>query len=856
MALKISSNRLANRFVEPLLREPVVRRVLPNGLAVLIRPDHSAEVASVQVWIKTGSIHEDRWLGGGISHYLEHMLFKGTGRRAGRDISAEVQAHGGYINAYTSLDRTVYYIDVPSEHAEVALDVLGDAVFHSTLPAAEVVKERDVILREIDMGLDDPDHRVTQALMEAAFREHPYRHPIIGHRDVFAQLSREDLVAYHRARYVPDNAALVIAGAVDPETLWPAIERHFGAPARRALLPLVLPEEPAQLADRRIDIDSDVQVFRASLALPAPGLAHPDTPALDVLALVLGQGDSSLLWRGLRERRNLVQSIDASNWSPASRGLFYISLVADLDKGERALEAVREEIRRACDRGFTADQLRKAVRQTLVAEVNARRTMAGQAGRLGVAETVVGDLDFSARYLERLARLGVADLDRVARAWLRDAPVTVATLRPRVAPAAVAVRRAAAGLDFAEAPAPGGIRLLVRENDRLPKVHLRIAWEGGPLFDPPGREGATSLLAVLLAKDTRTRTAAAVAAAIEAAGGSFTEFSGNNSFGLSIEVLPSDLDLALELLREAVLRPAFRASTLAREREATLAAIAEGEDDVVTATRRRLRAAFFAGHPFAFEPDGAAASVARIDAATLRAHHRALVVSGNTVLAVSGAVEAAVIRRRLKGLLAAIPRGERPVASGPKGWTPAVGEHLHPMDRQQVVVMEAYPMGGLRAGDFHVTEVADELFSGMSSNLFERVRERKSLAYFVRSSRIVGLSTGMFFLMAGTNPEGRAEVLAEFARELERVRRGRVGADELARCKTRLKSGRRMSLQSNAACASQAALNALYGLPVNDRREYDERIDAVTVDDLARFARECLAPARRMRVLGGATGQL
>src|ERR1700679_876355 len=182
-------------LLDAFWREPVERTVLANGLTLLVKSDRSAALASVQVWVRTGSIHEGGQLGAGLSHYLEHMLFKGTERRAGREISATVQAHGGYINAYTTFDHTVYYIDLPSEHAGVALDILADAVLHSTLPADEVIKEKEVILREIAMVRDEPDGRLWESLFAPAFREHPFRHPIIGHRDVFAAVGRDSLVA-------------------------------------------------------------------------------------------------------------------------------------------------------------------------------------------------------------------------------------------------------------------------------------------------------------------------------------------------------------------------------------------------------------------------------------------------------------------------------------------------------------------------------------------------------------------------------------------------------------------------------------------------------------------------------------
>jgi zinc protease len=278
------------------------RYILSNGLMVLLQPDSSAPISSVQVWVKTGSIHEGAHLGAGISHFLEHMLFKGTTRRAGRDISLTIQAHGGHINAYTTFDRTVYHVDLPSEHTAVAIDVLADAVLHSTLPAEEVTREREVILREIDMGQDDPDHRLGEALFATAFREHGYRFPIIGYREVFSTLTRDDLLAYYRARYVPNNLVVVVAGAFDPSATRAAIEEHFGAAPRASLAPVPQPGEPLQLARRTRHLFEDVQLSRVEFGWQIPGLAHPDAPALDVLANILGGGDSSILWQEIREK--------------------------------------------------------------------------------------------------------------------------------------------------------------------------------------------------------------------------------------------------------------------------------------------------------------------------------------------------------------------------------------------------------------------------------------------------------------------------------------------------------------------------------------------------------------------------
>ncbi|AOS46321.1 Protease 3 precursor [Lacunisphaera limnophila] len=836
-------------LLESLWRESIERYTLPNGLTVLLKPDHAAPVSSVQVWVKTGSIHEGSHLGAGLSHYLEHMLFKGTTRRAGREISATVQAHGGYINAYTTFDRTVYYIEVPSVHTAVAIDLLADAVLYSTLPAGEVAKEKEVILREIDMCLDDPDQRLSQALFETAYRTHPYRQPIIGHRDVFAACTREDLLSYYQARYVPNNLVVVIVGDIDVAATRAAIAQHFGPAPRVRLAPVLVPDESAQLSRRDQHLHEDVQVARAGLGWQIPGLAHPDTPALDLLSMVLGHGDSSLLWQAIREKSRLVHSIDAMSWSPGTSGLFYISFLADPDKRVPAEQAILRELARIAAKGISAAALAKAVRQAVTAEINMRKTMSGQASRLGAGEVVVGDINYTRQYFTRLFALTPASLQRVMRTYLVPERLTVVSSNPVAAAAATtgAAAKPTASLDFEEIKLPNGARLLLQPDAHLPNLHFRLAFAGGPVFEPAGRRGLNSLLATLLTKDTKRHSAEEVARQIEAVGGSFHEFAGNNSFGLSAEVLPGDADLALGLMADAILRPAFKPARLEVERESSLAALKESLDDVVTVGRKKLREKFFGAHPFAIETSGDEASLQAISVADLRALHARLVVAGNAVLAVSGDFDARKLAPKLKAFLTKLPKGKVPAAT--HALTVVPGDFTETQPRQQAIVFQAFPGPGMHAPDYTVSEVADELFSGMSSNLFERVREQKSLAYFVRSSRIVGQAHGMFYFYAGTSPERYEEVIAELNLEIERVRSGGVKPDELHRCQVRLKAGKRMGMQTNSARAMQAALNAVYGLPVNDWRDYDARVDAVTLADLQAFALRYFVGGQRVQLV-------
>ncbi len=839
------------RLLERLWSQPVHRTELSNGLVLLVQPDDAAPVASVQVWVKTGSQHEGALLGAGLSHYLEHLLFKGTEKRAGREISATVQAHGGQINAYTTYDRTVYYIDLPAPHLEVAVDLLADMTLRSTLPADEVARERDVILREIAMGDDDHDRRHWDALARTVFKSHPLREPVIGHRDVFSAVTRDELLAYYRERYAPNNLVVVIAGDISAEAARAAVEKHFGSAPRRRLAPVYQPSEAPQLAPRVFRETAEVELSRGAVAWPGVALTHPDAPLLDLLAVVIGYGDSSPLWQQLREKQRLVHSIDAHHWSPGEAGLFALFFTADPDKRAAAERAIRRELKRLETTGFKPAELKRAVRQLVVGEIGGRKTVSRRASRLGSAEVVAGDLDFSRTWFARVAAATPADLRRVLREHLVETRENVVSLDPAAKAVVATAAKPADSMpaaDWSLRTLPNGVRLLLRRDERQPNLHIHLVCEGGPLHEAPGKRGATALLSTMLTKDAGKRDAAQVAAAIEAVGGSFSPLSGNNTVGLAIEVLPGDAALANELLRDAVLAPAFAARTFEVERDAELAHLQQDEDDVVSAGHRLAREKYFGAHPLALDAHGNQDGVKALKPADLRALWKKLAVGGNTLVAVAGDFDEKKLVPALTRWLAKLPRGATPTR--PERHAPAkAAVHAQARECQQALVFDAFPGPGALDGDDTVATVLHEILSGMAARLFERVREEKGLAYFVSASRVVGVEDGMFYLYAGTQPGKEDEVLGEFDAELARIAAGEIEAEELARAITRLQASRRMRLQTNAARAGEAAVRTLLGLPLETLEETDARLAAVTAGVVADFARRWLQAGRRQRLV-------
>ena len=847
-----SSAAESSDLIERLFCAPVERHTLPNGLTLVHRPDFSCEVVSVQIWVKTGSIHEGALVGSGLSHYLEHMLFKGTSRRDGKSISREVHAMGGSINAYTTFDRTVYYIDAPSTAFSQILDVLSDIVMRSALPEEEVERERAVILREIDMGLDDPDRQLSQALFRTAYQRHPYREPVIGHRALYEKVTADELRAYYHARYVPNNMVVTVVGAIDPEDCLAPVDQCFGAIPRGRLASVQIEEEPVQLATRREEIVGEFNIFRGGLGFKVPHLSHPDSPRLDALAHALGGGESSLLWERLRNQQNLVNYIDCRNWNPGSNGLFWISYLCDSAKSHDVEKAILDLLAEVVANGLPESVVEKALRQALSSEINGRKTMSGQASRLGLGEVVIGDINYGRRYLQGLQAVCSADLQAAAQRYLVNESMSVVTLgpAPKVNESMAKLKGKFALEPFEQIDLTSGARLLLQPDARLPKVHLRCALQGGPFYEPANQRGVSALLAELLTKDTETRSAQVIAELIESIGGSFTATGGNNTISLSIEVLPADLDIALDLLSEALTNPVFDSATFETEREAQVCGLKEDDDEILDYGLRKLRERFFDQHPFAVGSDGRIEDLEALALEDLATHYRTLVKASNIVLAVTGDFQRELIIERISPLLEVqIPAQPFEVADTSVPLEVVAFTGREAMDREQAVVLQAYPDVGIQDKDFVVAEMLNELFSGMSSRLFERVREDQGMAYYVGTTRVIGLKTGMFVFYAGTHPDQAEAVVSEMNIEIERVAAGEVTEDELARCRTRLKAARPMGKQTIGARAMHAAIQVTYGLPVEDDIEHAAQLDQVDAVALARFAKYYFVESKRVQLI-------
>jgi zinc protease len=836
------TNSIASADI-PAMPPGVSFTTLDNGLIIFVREDHSAPVVSAQAWCQAGSIHEGRWLGAGLSHVLEHMLFKGTTTRPGSRIDQEVQEAGGYMNAYTSFDRTVYHIDVPNTGAHTAIDILCDIMQHANLPPDELAKEMDVIRREMDMGQDDPGRRASRRLFEVAYTKSPYRFTIIGCPDIFNEIKPEDIRSYYTEKYAPNNVFYVVTGDIRAEEVVAQIKAAYAQGKARSLPAVVLPDEPRQTAPRTVIEEAAIELGHLHFAWHIPEVRHQDVPLLDVLSVLLGNGRSSRLFQQVREIKGVAHQVDAWTYNPGLTGLFGISAIMDGDKFEVARDAILAEIERVKST-VSKEEVNKAIKQFVSATLATRKTMEGQAQNLGGNWVAAGDLNFSERYLAAVKHATPVEVQRVAREYLTAENRTLYALLPEgAAPKASALTETNHDHAIQKVVLPNGLTLLLKEDHRLPFVEFRAIFQGGVLVETPVNNGITQLQARLLLKGTGRRTAESIATEIESIGGSIDSYGGNQSFGVNVEVLSGDFATGLDLLADVLLNPTFPVDALEREAEVQVASIHALKDDLLKSASLAMRREMFGEKNFGLDALGTEAVVEKITVDDLQTFHRRLATPNNCVLAIYGDIQPAQVQAAVEQQFGVWKASAgRPVLGVSTVELKGCKRLREIRDKKQAVLVVGYPGAKLDSDDRFALELIQESCSDLGSRLFLRIREELGLAYYVGAQNFAGVVPGYFAFYTGTEPAKAEQVEKELLREAELLRTEGLTAGELKRAKAKIIGQKKISRQELGHLASSTALDELHGMGYQRAELDDARYEAVTLEQIKAVAQKYLKP--------------
>ncbi len=836
---------------------------LDNGMTLLLEENRAAPVISFNALVKVGSAFETD-AEAGMCHVIEHMLFKGTPTRPVGAIARDIEAAGGEINAYTSFDQTVYYINMATRFADKGLAILADALQHPLFDEDELAREKEVILEEIRREKDNPGRMVGELLFKHSYARHPYGRPIIGFPETVNSFTRKTLLDFFRRWYVPKNIAFIVVGDFDTETMLEQLRRTFahfeGPPPPQPEVETIV--EPPQKELRVIVEHMNIQSTYLAIAYHIPAIVHPDVPALDAMSHILGGTESSRLEQIVKEKKHLVHQIGAASYTPKDPGLMTISAVLNDGNVGKALEAIRTEIERMHKEPVLVSELSRAKLNIRSVEVYEKETVGGQAGKLASFLAAAGSHEFESRYYQMLMDVRAETIRQVTRRYLTPENCTLAILTPHGSEWAKKRKQLTSAMGYEAAGKPakktpketlapikefklkGGLRLVVRENHNLPLVAISAAWLGGTRFETPANNGISELGARLLTKGTKTRDAVTIAKEIERLAGHLDGFSGRNTIGLRCQFISDYINDGVELFTDVLTHPAFAPHEVAHEKRLILQAIKDQEDALASIAFIQFLKKLFPKHPYGLRVLGTAKSVSPLTPSLIKRHYEKMLKSEGIVISVVGDVSPKEITEMLEYYLADLPRGHvryPRIQIDPKPARPEIVE-TKKKEKQQAHIVMGFQGTSFNSHDRYAMSVLNNILAGQGGRLFLELRDRMGLAYAVSSVNAEGIEPGYFAVYIGTEPGKVDTAIGGIKNELTKIITEPVSSDELSRSQQYLVGTYELESQRLMALASSYTFNTLYGLGIAEVERYPGKILAVTREDVSRVAAKYIKP--------------
>ena len=811
----------------------IARRQLKNGAVLLVKKDPTTPVVSLNLWIEAGSIDEkpgER----GMAHLIEHMIFKGTTKRGVGEISREVEAAGGYLNAFTSFEHTCFYVVLPSDQLEKALEVEFDAYFNSTFDAGELEKEKEVVFEEMRMRQDDPWSWSWELLFKILYQRNPYHWPVIGDMNILKKVPRETLFNYYHKHYVPSNTVITVVGDVSVEKLSLWLDRNF-APVKRPKAPgrkFAVDKQPRSL-QLRLE-PGDVQQIYLSLGFPSVALTHPDAAALEILEAVLGDGTASRLNLAIREKSQSADEITSEHFAGKYGGAFVFQALTDSKRIENCLKDLMGEVKKILIHGVPEAELSKVKNKIKASKVFEKQSVDGQAKTLGFWE-LHGDYHMEEKFLKGLDAVTSNDLQVMAEKYLKPKNASLVLYHPKAQKLKGTSRYwqsiLQSGLDSigpskSRRPAgnlktfalKNGSRLWVKERKGLPLVSLGVFMRGG--FSQEERSpGLTSLMTKCLLKGTRRKNHEEFSREIEALAAHLDPFMEKDYWGMTLDSLRENFEKSFDLMLESLTEPLFSDPEIEKEKKLQIAAIHRLKDDPAEYALLQSDILTFDKTPYAHMPMGTLDSLAAIRAGQLRKWHQTHLSARDMHWVAVGDFDGKSLQKFLDQKLPSAFPGK---STSQRGTTapPLSPRHFQlTTDGRQANLVLGFraPLFGSR--EYFVFRVLNTLLNGMGGRLFLELREKRSLAYSVYAAHDAGLMAGAYQFYIGCAPAKIEEAKRELLKVLSDFAKEAVSPAELQRAKTYMIGLYRVGLQSNRSQVHSYARYAMspYGAAAVDR---------------------------------------
>ena len=882
----------------PMLQ--VEKYTLPNGLTILLHEDHKTPVVAVNLCYKVGSKDEKPGRTG-FAHLFEHMMFQGS-MHHDRDFFMPLEKLGADLNGTTGEDDTIYYETVPSNALELALWLEADRMgfLLPSMTQERLDNQRNVVKNERRESVDNvPYGQAEEVRLKALYpANHPYHHSVIGSMVDLSAARLADVAAFFRTYYVPNNAILCVAGDFQPDQTKAWIKKYFGPFPRGPEIARLHPATPKLAESKQIRINDAVSLPRAELIWPTVPANHPDEPALDMLAAVLGGlPKENRLFRTLMYDRQLAAQVGAAHPTHLLSGVFEVELLARPgQKLEELVQIAQAEIERLKKEGPTAAEVRKAQNERESALIMGMQSVTRKANVLNEYMSQLGDpLAYQAE-IEKVFAVTPDDVKRVAREYLGPRLIELDVL-----PGAPASRPAEAAVDSAnQAPLAGppvavvhdefdrskipplgptphysppsferrklsnGLELRIVERHDLPIVTFDLVIKSGETLDPKGKEGLAAIAIGLLDEGTKTRDALQIAGELAEIGASMTASGDLESTTISLTTLTRHLNPALDLYADVLLNPSFPEKELKRLKIQRLAQLkARADDAEQTADALFPRLIYGPDHPYGRPDLGTTASIESLSRDDAIAFCKRIMVPANAALVVVGDVRPDLITTALESRLrawAARPAPKQPDVST-AGIPAAHRDTIYLVDKPaaaQSVLIVGRIGAARKSPDVYALSLMNAILGGQFiSRMNMNLREDKGYSYGVDSSFSFMRGAGPFEAGGTVQTAVTKESLVEILKELSDITSRRPVTDaELAFAKERLIQGFPHRFETTFGVAAQVAILVADELPDDEFTRYQARVEAVTQADINRVAREYITPEKMAILVVGDRSQI
>jgi zinc protease len=857
--------------------------ILPNGLKVLTKELRAAPVVTVWTLYRAGSRNERPGITG-ISHLLEHMLFRSTNSMKTGEMDRLIQLAGGRHNAYTSYDYTGYHITLPSDRLETALRIESDRMLNCALDPDELKTELGVVLSELQGRLNDPEELLEEATRAAAFQRHPYRNLIIGWKSDVQSLTREAVRDYYQTHYQPSNAVVVIVGDIQTEATLDLMRKYFGVLPSGPPPQPVIAREPPQKGERRVVVKGAGSTAHLQAFFHTPSSGHPDVYPLVVLDGILTQGKSSRLHEALVET-DLAAAVSSDLGHRLDAGWLAFYLTArDGVPHERIERAFTETVERLRQEGVTDRELQKAINQVRAELTMSYGSVSGLARAIGSLEMTVGYREFD-HLLDKIRQVTVADVQRVARAYLSVDNRTIGWFVPEggatghSAPAAgergsahrspgfpVRLESAAAPVhqDTAPAAAPGGrvvrrvlsngLTLIAAENRVAKSIAIKGYVLAGPVQDPPKQSGLATLTAELVTRGTPTHTAAALADQMDFLGASASIRAERETVGITAQMLTEHFDVVLDHLADCLRNPTFPAEEVTKALGQLKARLAREAEDPKSRAQQELFARLFPpDHPLHRNPTGQPEDLEAVGRDDVVRFHQNFYRPDRTVLVVVGDISpdqaiAAVERAFGNWKPLGAPPNPRPPMPAV---TATVRKSITLPGKSEAIIMLGG--NGIRRDDpdYYAAFLANRILGGgeLTSRLMKVLRQDGGMTYGVYSYFHPVLGERPWVVSLQTDPRTVERAIPAVVAEANRLRDGGVTAEELEEARAGAIGSLVLSMEDQIGMAFVLRDTELFGLGLDFPARFPAALRLVTPAQAEAAARKYIHPDRLVEVV-------